>query len=178
MEICRWKRWLGFEEELKLEYFYCCSLILMFAQPACNSDAELNWISSGQTREWERDGNGAGGSTKQLLEMLRLGRTIKPEANEAKCGYEPFSHLAKTTKSQMEIEVQCRAGAAEGGGGGSALECFNNLSLGNRQFNKPAGQNNCQPRDTGTHTSNIGDSPIDARETCKVTEQRNTMCRN
>lgn len=79
--------------------------------------------------------------------MLRLGRTIKPEANEAKCGYEPFSHLAKTTKSQMEIEVQCR-----GGDGGSALECFNNLSLGNRQFNKPAGQNNCQPRDTGTHT--------------------------
>lgn len=41
--------------------------------------------------------------------MLRLGRTIKPEANEAKCGYEPFSHLAKTTKSQMEIEVQAEA---------------------------------------------------------------------
>lgn len=45
--------------------------------------------------------------------MLRLGRTIKPEANEAKCGYEPFSHLAKTTKSQMEIEVQAKATKAE-----------------------------------------------------------------
>lgn len=45
--------------------------------------------------------------------MLRLGRTIKPEANEAKCGYEPFSHLAKTTKSQMEIEVQAEATKAE-----------------------------------------------------------------
>lgn len=37
--------------------------------------------------------------------MLRLGRTIKPEANEAKCGYEPFSHLAKTTKGQNQMEL-------------------------------------------------------------------------
>lgn len=78
-------------------------------------------------------------------EMLRLGRTIKPEANEAKCGYEPFSHLAKITKSQMEIEVQCGVALA-------ALECFNNLSWGNRQFNKPAGQNNCQPGYRNTHS--------------------------
>lgn len=66
--------------------------------------------------------------------MLRLGRTIKPEANEAKCGYEPFSHLAKTTKGQMEIEVQAEAMNDERGEGGrgalAALKCFNNLSGG------------------------------------------------
>lgn len=73
--------------------------------------------------------------------MLRLGRTIKPEANEAKCGYEPFSHLAETTKGQTFSKWPMKYLKREGGLHLRIdVASFKNLSVGGSSINPQAKQ--------------------------------------